>query len=364
VAKIDQQIAAQGLQPTLSYYRSQILGTQGQLAEAEKKRKETVSALGKLGMQYLNKPGEWSRIAQAFSAAHGNPQWLQPYLGPDGLQLALSEAGATGTKFGMNPVYYTDPKTGELKIAQLSSGGGARTVQVPGQVRPPVAIKDTGTEQTAIDTRTGKVLGTVKKNVEEAARLQKRGQEKGKFEGEKPQKFMKASQAIADLDRAHTLVDQDIDRAISMIEEGSVPLTGMFAIGSVVPGTPAYNLAEVLKGVKANVSFDKLQAMREASPKGGALGQVSDFENKLLQATSGSLEQAQTGQQLLFNLRRLKQQLKEMGTQRRAAFERDFADQIKGSRAQTSPKQGQGIEARATLDGVDYVKRNGQWYKE
>jgi len=54
--------------------------------------------------------------------------------------------------------------------------------------------------------------------------------------------------------------------------------------------------------IKANVGFDKLQAMREASPTGGALGQVSDFENRLLQAVLSNLDQAQSEQQFLDNL--------------------------------------------------------------
>jgi hypothetical protein len=46
--------------------------------------------------------------------------------------------------------------------------------------------------------------------------------------------------------------------------------------------------------------------MRASSPTGGALGQVTDFENRLLQATIGNLEQSQSKDQLLYNLRRVK----------------------------------------------------------
>lgn len=265
-------------------------------------------------------------------------------------------------KYGMVPQYYIDGK-GELRIGQLSSSGGLRPVDVPGRVAPSLAIKDTGTAQTAIDTRTGQPVSSVAKSVEEAARLKERGEATGKFEGEKPAKFVKASQAIGDLERAHSLVQQDIDRAIDSIENGAIPKTGMFAIARVVPGTSAHNLAEILKGIKANISFDKLQAMRESSPTGGALGQVSDFENKLLQATSGSLEQDQTGEQLLTHLKRLKEQLGQLGAQRRAAFERDFADVIKSSGAAPgAPKSG--IEARAVHEGKNYYRSNGQWYEE
>ena len=42
-----------------------------------------------------------------------------------------------------------------------------------------------------------------------------------------------------------------------------------------------------------------------ASPTGAALGPVSDFENRLLQATIGNLEQSQNKEQLLYNLERV-----------------------------------------------------------
>lgn len=103
------------------------------------------------------------------------------------------------------------------------------------------------------------------------------------------------------------VVTQDIDRAIGIIETGSVPVTGMWSAAKHLPGTPAYDAAQLLNTIKANVGFDRLQEMRASSPTGGALGPVSDFENQLLQSTVGSLDQAQTQEQLTRNLRRVSQ---------------------------------------------------------
>lgn len=105
---------------------------------------------------------------------------------------------------------------------------------------------------------------------------------------------------------ASSIVVEDIDRAIDMIETANIPATGVIGwIASGVPGTAAFNVSRLLDTVKANAGFDKLQAMRDASPTGGALGQVSEFENRLLQATIGSLEQSQDKDQLIYNLRRV-----------------------------------------------------------
>jgi hypothetical protein len=83
---------------------------------------------------------------------------------------------------------------------------------------------------------------------------------------------------------------------ISFIDE-ALPLIGGLSTGNVLAqgtqflaGTPAYKLEAALKPIRARIGFDELTRMRLMSPTGGALGQVSNFENQLLQATKGSLE--------------------------------------------------------------------------
>lgn len=99
----------------------------------------------------------------------------------------------------------------------------------------------------------------------------------------------------------------DIDRAIAAVEQNPRLTTGFIGqVSSGVGGTPANDLAALLDSVKANVGFDQLSAMRAASPTGGALGAISDVENKLLQSTLGSLSQSQSPDQFLYNLKRLK----------------------------------------------------------
>lgn len=110
---------------------------------------------------------------------------------------------------------------------------------------------------------------------------------------------------------ATAFVDRSIDDGLNIIKASSnnwtQPITGFAgSAASYIPGSTAYNLSETLNTIKANLGFAKLQQMREASPTGGALGQVSDFENKLLQSTFGSLEQAQGNEQLVRNLYRVK----------------------------------------------------------
>lgn len=104
--------------------------------------------------------------------------------------------------------------------------------------------------------------------------------------------------------RAADVVSQDIDRALAKAGFWTTGWVGDKLSGT--GGTAANDVRTLLDTVKSNVGFDKLQAMREASPTGGALGQVSDSENRMLQATLGSLEQSQGTPQFTDNLKRLK----------------------------------------------------------
>jgi soluble lytic murein transglycosylase-like protein len=103
------------------------------------------------------------------------------------------------------------------------------------------------------------------------------------------------------------IVTTDIDRVLDLIDKNPNLTTGVGgAVMQNIPGTDAFNASALADTIKANVGFDRLQEMRNASPTGGALGQVSEMENKLLQATIGNLALSQNKDQLRFNLKRVR----------------------------------------------------------
>lgn len=91
----------------------------------------------------------------------------------------------------------------------------------------------------------------------------------------------------ARLDTADIVLGK-VDEALSHVGGWTTGVTG--AQLSKVPGGEAYTLARDVDTIKANLGFDTLAAMRAASPTGGALGAVSDFENKMLQSTVAALD--------------------------------------------------------------------------
>lgn len=103
------------------------------------------------------------------------------------------------------------------------------------------------------------------------------------------------------------LVMQKVDEALGQIKGGMLPTTG--ASGAVlgrIPGTGAYDLDKTIDTIKANIGFTELQAMRAASPTGGALGQIAVRELDFLQAALGSLDRGQSRPQLERNLAAVK----------------------------------------------------------
>ena len=100
------------------------------------------------------------------------------------------------------------------------------------------------------------------------------------------------------------LVTQKVDEALKETGFLSTGLTG--EVLGMIPGTGAYDLDATLDTIKANLGFNELQAMRQASPTGGALGQVAVRELEMLQATIASLKKGQSQAKLRNSLEQVK----------------------------------------------------------
>ena len=87
--------------------------------------------------------------------------------------------------------------------------------------------------------------------------------------------------------------------------------TGLFGYAmSHVAGTDAHDTANAIDTIEASIGFDRLQKMRDDSPTGGALGQVSNIELALLRKSLGSLKQSSSREQFVKNLNSIETQYK------------------------------------------------------
>lgn len=184
------------------------------------------------------------------------------------------------------------------KVSQI--GGGGVNVTVGGDNSPGLGklssdygyVLDPATGKPVIDPKTGLPQAAPIPGSPAALEAQNAGK----------QEQMRQDQAT----RAGSIVMQDINRALEQSNGwGTTGFLGGLSDG--VGGTPAHDLQATLQTIKGNIGFDRLQQMRDASPTGGALGQVSEQEMATLQAVLGNLDQSQSREQLQRNLKRLQE---------------------------------------------------------
>lgn len=157
---------------------------------------------------------------------------------------------------------------------------------------------------------------------------------------DKKAKFPKVKAMVQSEERQNKFINDTIDDALTLADKAG----GYGDYLSWVNSSDYKTLSSLLNTIKANISFGKLQEMRNNSPTGGALGNVSDNENKKLEAVAGSLEQGLEPAILKRNLNRLKEMRGETFADLQSAFGEDFADFITPEAPQPAP-QGRNFEA-------------------
>jgi hypothetical protein len=164
------------------------------------------------------------------------------------------------------PVTEIDPATGEKVTVRYSKQGGRMVVD---ESKP----YDTGLK--AADADAAKVQSDLEKDW--------------------PKVQTTVSTVTNDLDSmAATATDLRNDKDLGSITGSNALLLekGGSLYKAWNPG--AARASAKLEKIKANAAFTSLQAMRAASPTGGAIGNVSDFEERLLTSSIAALDNAQS----------------------------------------------------------------------
>ena len=152
-----------------------------------------------------------------------------------------------------------------------------------------------------VDSSTGERLGTVISPKEASEARERKTRETAQV-----QASIELPIALTSLDQTLTSVDASMDTARGALEQVTPGTTGLRgSIAGGIPGSAAFDLRANIKTVQANLGFDRLQKMREASKSGGALGQVSERELDLLVSSINSLDADQSEEQLRANFDRV-----------------------------------------------------------
>lgn len=137
------------------------------------------------------------------------------------------------------------------------------------------------------------------------------------------QKLPQVQRSLQAKELNEAFIQPKINSVISRANEFTTGFGG--ALAQAIPGSPAFDLKADIDTLLANAGFDRLQEMRDNSPTGGALGQVTERELALLQAAAQSIYQSQTKEQLTANLRDFQRQ-RQMSLQNiREAYKQDYA---------------------------------------
>jgi len=196
---------------------------------------------------------------------------------------------------------------------QADIGATQRKLAQEEQLRAALAKATTNEERIAIASQYGNpdtILRTLQASEDRQAALEQRRATAGLAAAQR-EETRSAKQMAADEKRQEKLDKQEqsanaaimgADRIIKEVGEARDKVSGFTAgLGSylsVLPLTEAKDLSKRLTTIKANLGFDRLQQMRDASPTGGALGQVAVQELIALQSTIASLDQDQSPAQL------------------------------------------------------------------
>lgn len=183
---------------------------------------------------------------------------------------------------------------------------------------------------------------------EERLRSERLSQEKtqsaiDKAEREAAAEQEKKERRVAEKQAQAEIVTNKIDKALDILKSESFVTGFSGQLLSNIGGTDARNLDAQLKTIRSALAFDSLQKMRENSPTGGALGQVSNIELSLLESAVAALDQAQTAEQL-------KEQLEEV----RRHYE-NWRGVVEEGRIP------EGTVIRNAQTGERRIYRNGQW---
>lgn len=236
---------------------------------------------------------------------------------------AAKNKGTAGPDFGKAGSVFVGPD-GRAYTVQFASNGERRIlpVETNGVGLVPdkgVMTVDTETGTRIIDRSRGSDVRQIDKDIVGKQTQARIGKEQGDFRARLP----KIKNSLDGFERDTAAVNAAIDRAIANLRQNGRFAGGLGSLLSAIPETQANALKRDLETIAANQGFDKLDAMRQASPTGGALGQVSEFENRLLQSVQGNLSQDQRPDALIAVLEEIKRLRTATLADRKRAYEAD-----------------------------------------
>ena len=313
-----EQVAAQLFGAGLTQEGTAALGMARAAQEAEARRQRAIeAALTTAAPRAAQSPEQFERTASAFAEQYG--------VSPDEARNSLRRAiELTAPQTSSDPTsvreYQFAVSQGETRsfnewdAARRNAGRAQTNVTVAGPSGPQVGTIPQGF-QLVQDPATGALRmepipgGPASREIEQAEQESDRANR---------QQRQAAQAAFARMNDTVDLLGRSAER-VSPLTAGAGG-----ALLRNVPGTPAVDLAATIDTIRARFGFDELAAMRDASPTGGALGQVTVREIEFLQSVLRNFDLSQSPQQLRANLLEAEQLYQESMARIAEAYRADF----------------------------------------
>lgn len=155
----------------------------------------------------------------------------------------------------------------------------------------------------------------------------------------------------ANLDRLAT------SAAELMNHPGLVGISGVRGAIPSFPGSAAFDADAKLETLKSQIGFAVLQAMRDASKTGGAVGQVSNYEQQLLQNNMDALKKAQSLEQFQQSLKNIIDQATATKGRLRGAITNRYGAQEQPAQVRPAPEARAAEGKRMTQADVQATAR-------
>ena len=323
-------------------------------------------------LKLANDTNRAQELAALLKGAQGNDPaaFETPYTDPEvqklAAQLRIKQATEKNSPtMGTSVVWGKDAK-GNYVPFQTSSAGGLSQATIPEGIEMLPGAGIMGFDPRMISGATGakaEQAGAIKGAEQFAVnsaifdRVQKEAQAKLANAPTVGEATRKEKLAETSTQRAGALATKTsqldlLDEVANQVKNQAGLLTTGFLgdISKGIGGTPAKDLAANLDTLKSTIGFEKLAEMRANSPTGGALGNVSDRENALLQSVWGALEQSQSPEQLKKNVERVQEQAKKSWANVKKAYEIDYG----------TPYPEDGVQQTNAPSLDDLLKKYGQ----
>jgi len=103
---------------------------------------------------------------------------------------------------------------------------------------------------------------------------------------------------------------QNIQLNVNELEDGGLPMTGPVGVGlGLIPATPQADFQNRTQQITTSAALNELQRMRENSPTGGAVGQLTDAEREAIGMSVTSLNNSSSQEEYLRQAKNFRQQM-------------------------------------------------------